>query len=386
MQRASRSLFLHGRLCEHVQAQRETTSRGFVRVALAQCVVAPSLPLREFLCDRQRPTTVLLTGAKRDLLRMPPGQHYSRSASFVCHWHTGCNKRFSSKRQLYRHLQSEHNLQRDAERGWRAPGVGSRARRREIRKHTSLARWRETNPCTFLSSLNNASSASQRLSAAPPLGNVGAAGCGSSEEHGASRGSAPPLAVADSGDRCEGPRASNTPFISASERASRVTFALPAVVLGSPTPNAASDAAIAKVTFESGSAVSGLPGGSHPVREAGRKAVMRPSPAGLSAARPRLSASSAARPPSGPGGSLAAAAMPPETAEKPPASSADGPPFTTCDEGLRAVSFGVSPRPVPDRLPAGPCGDVDDDLWAPSPRRWNTWTRDSGVDVAKVRL
>ena len=65
---------------------------------------------------------------------MPPGNHYSRSASFVCHWHTGCSKRFPSKRQLYRHLETEHGLRRDDERGWRAPGVGARARRREIRE------------------------------------------------------------------------------------------------------------------------------------------------------------------------------------------------------------------------------------------------------------
>jgi hypothetical protein len=65
---------------------------------------------------------------------MPPSLHYVRSAPHACHWHTGCTKRFSSKRQLFLHLGEEHGLQPDAETGgFRATGLGARARRRESR-------------------------------------------------------------------------------------------------------------------------------------------------------------------------------------------------------------------------------------------------------------
>jgi hypothetical protein len=65
---------------------------------------------------------------------MPRSLHYDRSAPHACHWHTGCTKRFSSKRQLFLHLGEEHGLQPDAETGgFRATGLGARARRRESR-------------------------------------------------------------------------------------------------------------------------------------------------------------------------------------------------------------------------------------------------------------
>ena len=333
--------------------------------------------------------TVLWTlarGGVLDLYRMPPGLHYSRSAAFVCHWHTGCNKRFSSKRKLHRHLETEHGLQRDAERGWGAPGIGSRTRRREVRRSDSLSQWRERSTSTFLSSrstlaMNAFSDSSSRLSPSPSLVAAASAQCDHSlwqEDSADSR---------QFSDHCR-PEIRVAPQVVAPQhitRASRVRFTLPPLVssLSSSAPSL-----ISSVTGAAAAASAGIlsASGAQPLAGTGRQAATEPPPAGFPAARPQLFGSSAAMPPSWSGGTLTTAEKPPDTAGKPPASSADRPLFTTCDEGLCAVSFGVSPRPVPDRSPAGPCGDVDDDLWVPSPRRWNTWTRDSSVDAAKVRL
>lgn len=254
---------------------------------------------------------------------MPPGRHYSQSAAFVCHWHTGCNKRFASKRKLHRHLEQEHGLRRDAERGWRATGTGARARRRDQRE----------------------------MQASRPR---------SPRESGAAMPQSPCIA---------------------SDRTSRVTFCLATAGMDRDDSDGLMVDALG-----TRSAAPLLVDGAQPFDWIGRKVAMGSISAGSSAAMPPPSAAPAVMPPFGLRGSSTTAERPPCSAEKPPASSAARPPFATCDEGARAVSFGVSPRPVPDRSPAGPCGDVDDDLWVPSPRRWNTWTRDSSVDAAKVRL
>mmetsp|Transcript_47262 Transcript_47262/g.94174 ORF Transcript_47262/g.94174 Transcript_47262/m.94174 type:complete len:375 (+) Transcript_47262:2143-3267(+) len=374
---------------------------------------------------------------------MPPGAHYSRSAAFVCHWHTGCNKRFSSKRQLHRHLEVDHGLQRDAERGWRASGQGARARRRETRHGSALSRWRDR--CASSLATQNHDTAFKRLPESSPA----VPGCASGVP--VSSPSSPPLRVeARPRDRepamAVAPRrasslatpshdiafqrlSESSPSLPASasgvsvpssssassrvetrscereparvvapQRSSQVRFSLPALVLeshpshGSPGLSSArlspSSLSLLASPHQSPSCSAGFSpmSGAQPLVETGRQAATEPSPAGLPAARPPLLASSAAMPPSQSGGSLATAGMPPDTAEKPPASSADRPPLTTCDEGTRAVAFGVSPGPVPNRPPAGPCGDIDDDLWVPSPHRRNVWTRNSGLDAAGVDL
>ena len=105
------------------QALREPR-RSFV--SLWRAVLAAA---RVFVWCGHRPSDACI-----GRLIMPPGAHLATSAPHVCHWHTGCNKRFSSKRQLHRHLEQEHGLKRDAKMGWRATGAGARARRREDRQ------------------------------------------------------------------------------------------------------------------------------------------------------------------------------------------------------------------------------------------------------------
>ena len=259
--------------------------------------------------------------------KMPSRLHFDRSAAHQCHWHTGCNKRFSSKRQLHRHLEQEHGLRRDAERGWRATGVGARGRRRERR---------EGQP-------------------AQPR---------SPQERGATMLQSP---------------------YTASYSPSRVSFG--------PTAALAGDAAADCFVLDTEGARSAVPSsvdGVQPFNRFGREAAMGSVPARSSAAMPPPFSAPAVMPPSGSRGSSTTAERPSCSAEKPPASSAARPPFTTCDEGARAVAFGVSPRPVPDRSPAGPCGDVNDDPLFPSMGhsvpRWNKWTRNSVVDAAKVKF
>lgn len=61
---------------------------------------------------------------------MPPHQ-LARSRPFVCNWHTGCQERFTSKRQLFHHLENAHGMPPAA--GYRAGGVRARSRRRDDR-------------------------------------------------------------------------------------------------------------------------------------------------------------------------------------------------------------------------------------------------------------
>ena len=263
-----------------------------------------------------------------------PSSHYLAASYFQCHWHTGCNKRFPSKRKLHRHLVEDHGLRRDAERGWVTTGIGARSRRREIRQHT--------------------------IRSAP------------SSPHDSS--------VTMSGA---------TPFI-ASHKPSRVTFSLPSEL--NPTAQAAATGLAFRHSRVVNSAGSTSMGEVQSPIEVGRQTAYGSIPVGSSAARSPLSSAPAAMPSSGRCGSTATAARPTSSAVRPPASSAARPPLSTCDEGLPAVSFGVSPVPVPSaemptsRPPDGPRGDVDDDLWIPSRKPWNVWTRDSGLDAAKVRL
>ena len=101
---------------------------------------------------------------------MPPSLHYVRSAPHACHWHTGCTKRFSSKRQLFLHLGEEHGLQPDAETGgFRATGLGARARRRESRAALSR-RPRPRSPVDQrFNALETSSSGETLLGSAPSL-------------------------------------------------------------------------------------------------------------------------------------------------------------------------------------------------------------------------
>jgi len=253
---------------------------------------------------------------------MPPGLHTTRSASFVCHWHTGCNKRFSSKRQLHRHLEMEHGLKRDADRGWRATGLGARTRRRDRRSELRLRPRspRERN-AIMLEDLEPA-------------------------------------------------------LVTSPHVATRVSFSEPAPrSLSSSSPSAAVSAPHARYPTSRVQLSRGI----------GREVVSGSTPAGSSVGMPRPSKSAPAETPQiCLSGSSATAARPPSSAVRPPASSAGMPPTTMCDEGARAVAFGVSPGPVPIRPPARPHGGIDDDLWVSS--RWNVWTRDSGKDAASVRL
>ena len=249
---------------------------------------------------------------------MPPGKHFDRAAVHQCRWHTGCGKRFSSKRQLHRHLEEEHGLRRDAERGWRATGFGARLRRQNQRALLPKT------PRTL-------------------------------QERGV-------IAMLN-----------QTPY--EPHIASRVSFAAgPAEVLSASSSTG---------QCSRGSATAEKPppaGGTQPSCGIGRRAAIGSAPAGSTVERPPLSPAPAAMPPFGRhGGST--------SAERPPASSADMPPSNTCVEGASsAVAFGVSPGPVPDRPPAGPRFDIDDDLWVPPGNRWNVWMREIGVDAANVRL
>jgi len=66
------------------------------------------------------------------------GQH--GTASFVCRWHTGCGRLFSSKRRLFKHLEDAHGLDRSRY-AWRWSGAGSRERRRAARQHLQAPEW-----------------------------------------------------------------------------------------------------------------------------------------------------------------------------------------------------------------------------------------------------
>lgn len=63
---------------------------------------------------------------------MAPGEHLQPSLPYSCNWHTGCQQRFRSKRQLFEHLESEHGLRRRTDR-WSGSGLGARQRRRDAR-------------------------------------------------------------------------------------------------------------------------------------------------------------------------------------------------------------------------------------------------------------
>lgn len=282
------------------------------------------------------PSSRTRAGVGASYFVMPPGQHYNRAAVHQCKWHTGCGKRFSSKRQLHRHLEQEHQLRRDGERGWRATGFGAKLRRQNER------------------------AVKPRTQQRPP------------EERGV-------IAMLN-----------QTPYVP--HVASRVTF-------GTDPSSCAANRQSSR-----GFATAERPppaDGSQPSSGIGRRAAIGATPAGATAARPPPSSAPAAMPPFGRlgaalGGSTSAERPPAVggsfTAETPPwPMSAGMPPSSTCDEGVRAVSFGVSPGPVPrlqcrhlDRPPARPRGEVDDDLWVSS--RWNQWTRDPGGDAANVRL
>ena len=58
-----------------------------------------------------------------------------RAQRYVCRWHTGCGRHFSSHRRLFEHLETVHGLLglRRKQGRWAASGHGARARRREAR-------------------------------------------------------------------------------------------------------------------------------------------------------------------------------------------------------------------------------------------------------------
>jgi len=282
---------------------------GFVSVARARVLRRPALRVFLWLTAGVG-STVLRTLDKGVVEYMPTGQHrhLARSAPYVCRWHTGCNKRFSSKRQLHRHLEREHGLKRDAQLGWRATGAGARARRQEGRQHL---RARPRSPLERHATLLSSSPAvaphvATRVSFSNPL---------SSDVPDPSR--AMPASAADAA------------------RARRACL-----LLGKPVPDD-----IAQMLDGSG-----------------YDAATGSSPAGSTAERPPPFACSAVTPPFRQEGSLtSSAAMPPYHSL-----AAVMPPTSTCVEGACAVSFGVSPGPVPDRPPARPRAVIDDDLWVPS--------------------
>jgi len=296
---------------------------------------------------------------------MPPSLHYVRSAPHACHWHTGCTKRFSSKRQLFLHLGEEHGLQPDAETGgFRATGLGARARRRESRAALSR-RPRPRSPVDQRFNALETSSSGETL-----LGST--------------------LSLPGGRTILLPPTAAATP-----RRVRRVATATPRhqgvrfyrkypfprfPPLSHPDSDLPDGYALSAGSSSTGSAQ--LPGGS------GRNAATGSNPSGTSAdMKPPLVSAPAERPPSGSNGSSTISAeRPPVTAEMPTASSAGRPPSTTCVSRLKGRHFGVSPGPVPVRPPARPRGDVDDDLWVHRPRPWNSWTKDSSSDAANVKF
>ena len=69
---------------------------------------------------------------------VPRGSQFSHGIAkspkpaHVCRWHTGCGRRFYSKRQLFWHLEEEHGLKKTGK-AWRANGYGARLRRQDAR-------------------------------------------------------------------------------------------------------------------------------------------------------------------------------------------------------------------------------------------------------------
>lgn len=221
--------------------------------------------------------------------RMTPGAHYHRSAKHQCRWHTGCNKRFSSKRQLFEHLESEHGLSR-ASKTFRATGFGARLRRQNQRAN---------------------SNASPSLSRPP-------------EE----RQEAAERQIAPSSWWLE-------PLPTAARAPARVSFAS-RNTLSSVAQSASQVARLATAEMPPSA------GGAQPSRGIGREAVMGCSATASSAARPPPFPAPAERPPLDRGGSSTSAARPPS------AFSADRPPSNACDEGASAPFLSrVSPRPAP---------------------------------------
>ena len=199
-------------------------------------------------------------------------------------------------------------MKRDAQMGWRATGAGARARRQEDRQHL---RARPRSPLERHATLLSSSPA-----AAPHIATrVSFSNPPSSEIPDPSR--AMPASVADA------------------QRSRRACN-----LLGKSVPDD-----IAQMLDGSGC-----------------DAATGSSPAGSTAERPPPFACSAVTPPFRQEGSLTSSAvMPPYHSL-----AAVMPPTSTCVEGACAVSFGVSPGPVPDRPPARPRAVIDDDLWMPS--------------------
>ena len=347
-----------------------------------------SLLLREFLWHR----TLRLRLIRGDIysLRcprdMPRSLHYDRSAPHVCHWHTGCTKRFSSKRQLFLHLGEEHGLQPDAERGgFRATGLGARARRRESRAALSR-RPRPRSPVDQrFNALQTSPLGETWFDSVPPNSSLPPPAWAA----------LPPPPTSATMPRPAPPTSSLLPTTMMTQQPPPTTTSMsrpPGHYIRGvrfdrclpPSAPFLTDSvlpdgyALSAGLSSTGSAQ--LPGGS------GRNAATGSTPSGASAdMKPPLVSAPAERPPSGSNGSRTISAeRPPVSAETPTASPAGRPPLTTCVSRLKGRHFGVSPGPVPIRPPARPRGDVDDDLWVRRPRPWNSWTRDSSLDAANV--
>ena len=164
------------------------------------CACAPSSPLREF-CGALHCS--LSEHLQWDI--MPPGLHHSRSAPFRCHWHTGCTQRFSSKRQLHRHLEHDHGLRRDPERGWRSTGIGARTRRRETRERRpqSPRSPQERGVIAMLNSAPYSPHIASRVSFAPGPATEAGSSRGLDSAPGPYRGSLRSGAQPVSGDGCD---------------------------------------------------------------------------------------------------------------------------------------------------------------------------------------
>jgi len=348
---------------------------------------------------------------------MPPSLHYVRSAPHACHWHTGCTKRFSSKRQLFLHLGEEHGLQPDAETGgFRATGLGARARRRESRAALSR-RPRPRSPVDQRFNALETSSSGDALAQQPqqpqPMQQTQQTQSPQSSQSPQSQQPQQPQQTQQTQSPQSSQSPQSPPFAAPSltihgrtillpptatatpRRVRRVATAMPRhqgvrfyrkypfppfPPLSYPDSDLPDGYALSAGSSSTGSAQ--LPGGS------GRNAATGSNPSGTSAdMKPPLVSAPAERPPSGSNGSSTTSAeRPPVTAEMPTASSAGRPPSTTCVSRLKGRHFGVSPGPVPVRPPARPRGDVDDDLWVRRPRPWNSWTKDSSSDAANVKF
>ena len=288
---------------------------------------------------------------------MPPGEHYLRAATFQCHWHEGCGKRFSSKRRLFVHLEQDHGMQQRGGK-WRAGGFGSRLRRQNQRSNTARSRSRSPEARQESASRTNSTLYDklhyQRHSPLPWWAD---------------------------------PSVPSSPHF-----ASQVSFAARGSSSAERPPPA---------------------DGAHSRRAASavrppwalRAAASRP--AGASPSTPLPSSRPAARPPSGRFGGSTSAETPPavgrsNTAERPPcaSSSADRPPSPSCVEGAHALSGRASnaqplsgfrpdrPRGALDATPVRPRTVIDDDLWVPSPSaaRWWDSMQDSDSLAASLRL